>query len=140
LKKGAACHVNVLEVDEIPQAAPGCYCVFLDLVWHYDCIIQHEQVSMKLLIVTWLLATAAVVALALRRLALSWHDHQILKLHPANFDFEHEKLRSRMGVVDRCGKTLTIAVVAYSIGLIIVLAYLIFDEAVRKLGQLIRLL
>lgn len=95
---------------------------------------------MELLIAMWLLATAAVLALAFRRLALGWHDHQILKVHPANFDLEHLRLRSRIGVVDRWGKTLTIAVVAYGIGLFLLLAYLIFDEAIGKLGQLIKLL
>jgi hypothetical protein len=95
---------------------------------------------MELLILMWLLVTAAVVALALRRLALSWHDHSILKVHPANFDFEHLKLRSRIGAVDRWGKALTIVLVAYGVALVLLLGYLIFDETIRKLGQLIRLL
>jgi hypothetical protein len=88
----------------------------------------------------WLLVTAAVVALALRRLALSWHDHSILKIHPANFAFEHVKLRSRIGAVDRWGKALTIAVLAYGLALFLFVAYQLFDEAIQKLGQLIRLL
>jgi hypothetical protein len=95
---------------------------------------------MELLMLMWLLVTAGVVALALRRLALSWHDHLILKVHPANGAFEHLKLRSRIGAVDRWGKALTISLVTYGIALILFVGYQLFDEAIQKLGQLIRLL
>jgi hypothetical protein len=95
---------------------------------------------MQLLILTWLLVAAAVATLALRRLSLTGHDRLIAKAHTLSFDLEHLKLRRRIGIVDRWGQNLTIVVVAYGIALALFVAYALYDEAIRKLGELIRLL
>lgn len=62
------------------------------------------------------------------------------EVSPANSDLEHLKLRGRIGAVDRWGEALTIALVAYGIILALFAAYEVYDEVIRKLEELIRLL
>jgi hypothetical protein len=96
--------------------------------------------SILVLIGSWLLVAAWVTVLAVYRLILTRRDHRISRLRPAGGEALHHILQRREQAVDRWGMALTIGAVLYGIGLVLFVAYKLYDAVIDAITRVVSIL